>query len=418
MAKHLLTDMFVKNATEAGLHADGACLYLRVDPKGNKRWVFIYRIGVKRSEMGLGVYPKVSLRAARTEAVALDALKDKGIDPLTSRREAKSAKRTMAESASKVKAKPTFWNVAVVLMDHLAEEWKNPKHRQQWRNTLIDYAGSIKDKPVDEITSADVIGILRPIWHTKRETASRVRGRIERVLDSAMAENLREEGKNPAALTPIMRAALGNRTKRKVRHHPAMPYDDVPAFLSRLREVGSISARALEFTILTAARSGETLGATWAEVDLKAKLWTVPEGRMKAEREHRVPLSGRAVEILEEVGLLPGSDDPDAYVFPGSRQGRPLSTMAMEMQLRRLKVTDATPHGFRSSFRDWAGETTAYPRDVVEFALAHVVKDETEAAYRRGDALEKRRALMKDWATFIEPKDPGVVVDIAAARKA
>lgn len=262
--------------------------------------------------------------------------------------------------------------------------------------TLTTYAAPLRSKPLDQIGTDDVLAVLTPIWTTKSETASRLRGRIERVLDAARAKGLRT-GENPARWRGHLDHLLPKRRKLTRGHHAAMPYDQVPAFVARLREGRGVAARAPEFTILCASRSGEVLGARWDEVDLKAKLWTVPGPRMKGGREHRVPLTERALAILAEVEPLRNGD----YVFPGQRRGRPLSNMSMEMCLRRMKV-DETVHGFRSSFRDWAGEETAVPREVAEVALSHAVGDATELAYRRADALAKRRKLMEAWAAFVE----------------
>jgi len=250
-----------------------------------------------------------------------------------------------------------------------------------------------------------VLGVLAPIWQTKQETASRVRGRIERVLDAAKAKGLRS-GENPARWRGHLDHLLSKRRKLARGHHPAMPYPDVPAFMAALGERDAVAALALRFTILTAARSGEVLGARWSEIDRTTKTWVVPAERMKAGREHRVPLTDRACEILDALQAVRSGD----YVFPGQPQGRPLSSMAMEMLLRRMKVESATVHGFRSSFRDWAGEATAFPREIAESALAHTVGDATERAYRRGDALEKRRLLMDAWARFVGAEQGEVIV--------
>ena len=282
----------------------------------------------------------------------------------------------------------------------VGQGWRNAKHRAQWEMTLGDtYCRSIRAKPVGEVSTADVLAILKPIWLTKAETAQRIRGRIERVLDYARAKGLRS-GENPAAWRGHLQHLLAKREKLVRGHHAAMPYADVPAFVGRLRGVQGLSGRALEFLILTAARSGEVLGATWSEMDLDAKLWTVPATRMKARKEHRVPLVDSALDILRPLQEARVSD----YVFPGEARGpvpRPLSVMAFTMQMRRMGVGHYTPHGFRSSFRDWAGDETSFPREVAEAALAHRTGDETEKAYRRADALEKRRVLMSAWESYL-----------------
>ena len=273
--------------------------------------------------------------------------------------------------------------------------WRNVKHRAQWRMTLTVYAAPIRDKRVSEIETDDVLRVLKPLWQTRPETASRLRGRIERVLDYAKAHGWRS-GENPALWRGHLRNVLPNRKKLTRGHHAAMPYQDVPAFVQELQGKEAMAARALEFLILTAARAGEALGATWAEMDLQNALWIIPANRMKAGNEHRVPLSKRALEIIEELHETQGS----SYVFPGQKRGGPLSGMAFEMLLRRMNADAFTTHGFRSAFRDWAGDATNFPREVAETALAHRVGDATELAYRRTDALEKRRNLMAAWADY------------------
>jgi integrase len=261
--------------------------------------------------------------------------------------------------------------------------------------TLTVYCEHLRGKPVSEVSTDDVLKVLKPLWATKAETASRLRGRIERVLDFARARGQRS-GENPARWRGHLDAILPRRAKLTRGHHKALPFQAVPKFMAQLRERKGTAPRALEFAVLTAGRSGEVLGARWDEMDLEAKVWTVPARRMKAGREHRVPLSSRTVEILHAMQEMRTSE----YVFPGSKQGRPLSVMALEMVLRRMKV-DATVHGFRSAFRDWVGERASFPRELAEAALAHLVGDAVERAYRRGDALEKRRELMETWARFV-----------------
>jgi integrase len=304
--------------------------------------------------------------------------------------------------------KPTFGTVADALMAAKESEWRNPKHRAQWRMTLETYAAPLWPRPVDEIDTAAVLAVLKPLWQAKPETASRLRGRIEAVLDAAKAQGHRS-GENPAAWRGHLAHLLPKRGKLTRGHHAAMAYADVPAFVAQLREREALAALALEFCILTAARSGEVLGARWSEVDLVAKVWTVPAERMKATREHRIPLSDRAVAILEKLAEARAGE----LVFPGQRANKPLSTMAMEMVLRRMKIEGATVHGFRSAFRDWAGNETHFPREVAEAALAHVIGDKAEQAYRRGDALEKRCGLMEAWSQHCEPKTMSNVVTIA-----
>lgn len=390
----------VSAIVEAGRHSDGGGLYLVVDKVkksdervvGAKRWVFLYRRDGRLREMGLGGLTSVPLARARELAAEARANLQVGVDPI-------AAKQAAPEQV------PTFGETADEFIEAMKPQFRNAKHIAQWDMTLKEYAKPLRSKAVNEITTADVLGVLKPIWQTKSETASRLRGRIERVLDAAKAKGHRT-GENPALWRGHLANLLPKRNKLTRGHHAALPYADVPGFVGNLRKRESIAARALEFTILTAARSGETFGAKWAEIDLKAAVWTVPEERMKAFREHRVPLTPRAIEILTEMANF--GIATDAFVFPGrKKRGRektaPLSATATEMVLRRMKV-DVTTHGFRSSFRDWCGEVTTFPRELAEAALAHVVGDETERAYRRGDALAKRRKLMVAWANYCEPK--------------
>ena len=288
----------------------------------------------------------------------------------------------------------TFGDTADALLESMSPSWRNAKHRAQWAMTLRVYCASLTNTPVGNVTTDEVLRVLKPLWATKAETASRLRGRIERVLDFAKARGMRS-GENPARWRGHLDALLPKRQKLTRGHHKAMPFADVPEFMTALRDMGGIASKALAFAILTAARSGEVLGARWEEIELNAKVWTVPAARIKAGREHRVPLSKRALAILAELAKLRLND----FVFPGLKLGSPLSAMALEAVLRRANV-DVTVHGFRSAFRDWAGERTAFPREVAEAALAHLVGDEVERAYRRGDTLEKRRKLMDSWASF------------------
>lgn len=331
----------------------------------------------------------MTLAEARARAAAARKLVEDGLDPI------EVGKRSVSEPPPV----PTFGQMADEVVASLEEGWRNDKHRAQWRMTLTTYAKPLRDKLVSDIRTEDVLVVLKPIWLAKPETASRLRGRIERVLDAAKAKGHRS-GENPAAWRGNLAHLLPTASKLKRGHRRAVDFRDVGAVVTSLRATDGLSARALEFTILTAARSGEVLGARWCEFDLEAKVWTVPADRMKAGREHRVPLSGRALELLAQVAVLNSKSSPNAFVFPGEKPGRPLSSMSMAMQLRRLKV-DGTVHGFRSSFRDWAGEVSTFPSEVAEAALAHVVGDKTERAYRRGDALEKRRKLMEAWANYV-----------------
>ena len=321
----------------------------------------------------------------------------------------------------------TFRTVADTYLTAHADAWKNAKHRAQWGSTLDTYAHPhMGDLPVGEVATEHVLAALEPIWRTKPETATRVRGRIESVLDYATSRAWRS-GENPARWRGHLANLLPARGKvAAVEHHAALPWAEIGDFLAELRKHPGMSARALEFTILTAARSGETLGARWAEVDMREKVWTVPAARMKAKKEHRVPLSAPALAVLTDLAKLRTDESPEAFIFPGAGEKRPLSIMAMTMVLRRMKRTDLTVHGFRSSFRDWTGETTRTPREVAEAALAHVLGSKTEAAYARGDLFEKRRVLMVAWATYcakpstsrgsVVPLRPGDNADIGDTR--
>jgi integrase len=310
--------------------------------------------------MGLGGVSAVSLSDAREKAGDARRMLAAGRNPIEARRAAEAARE----------AGTTFGAFADQVVASLSGGFRNAKHLSQWSMTLTSYAAPLRDKPLDAIRTDDVLAVLAPLWQTKHETASRLRGRIERVLDAAKAKGLRS-GENPARWRGHLDKLLPKRRKLTRGHHPAMPYPDVPAFVAKLRDREAVAGMALEFCILNASRSGEVLGANWPEIDRKAKVWTVPAERMKSGREHRVPLTARALEILDRVETIRAGD----YVFPGQRRGRPLSAMAMEMMLRRMKVENATVHGFRSSFRDWAGECTSFPREVAEGALAHTIGD-------------------------------------------
>jgi integrase len=401
MARHLhrLSAVKVAKETRPGLYADGGGLYLRVTTGRNagKRWVFIYRrpSDGKRCEMGLGGTVVVALAKARKKAEEARGLLSDGKDPRA------------ADSAEK--RKPTFGEMADRHIATMAPNWRNPKHRSQWEMTLREYAKPLRDKPVDAITTADVLGVLQPIWQTIPETASRLRGRIENVLDAAKVQGFRT-GENPAAWRGHLKLILPARQKLTRGHHAAMAIDDLPGFMERLRARQAVAARCLEFAILTAARSGESLRACWDEIELGAAVWTIPAARMKATREHRVPLCARTLSILEEMEPLRDGD----YVFPGQRTKQPLSSMALEMVLRRMDRDDVTVHGFRSTFRDWCGNRTSYPRELAEHALAHVIGDKAEQAYRRDDALERRRPMMEAWAAFCETP-VGAIVPLRAA---
>lgn len=379
-----------------GRHGDGGGLYLDVDKYG-RRWVFRYRWKAagetgdgKRREMGLGPLRDVSLAQAR--------------DLATKARELLRARRDPVEVRSKGETLdvPTFGSVADEYITSMAPQFKNAKHLWQWRQTIGDsYCKALRARPVDQVHVADVLAVLQPIWLTKAETAARLRGRIERVLDAARARGLRS-GENPARWRGHLDHLLPRRQILQRGHHKALPIGEVAAFIAKIRERETTAAWCLEFVILTASRTGEAIGARWEEID--GTLWTIPADRMKARKAHRVPLSRRAVAILD-VMRQHGSE----WVFPGQHRQRHLSNMAMLVMLRGMDV-EVTVHGFRSTFRDWAGDHTSFPREVIETALAHTVGSSTEAAYRRGDALERRRDLMEAWAGFCEPVSEGNVV--------
>ncbi len=387
----------VESITKPGRFADGGNLYLTVSESGSRRWAFIYRAGTStsgnqiRREMGLGGAGKgeVSLADARQKAQEARHLLNSGVDPINHRKNAEQIQRTV----------PTFGEMADAYVKDHAPTFHNAKHLAQWKTTLGDsYCKTLRQKTVSEITTEDVLAVLRPIWEKVPETASRLRGRIEKVMDAARVRRF-YEGPNPAAWAGHLKAILPPRRKLTRGHHEAMPYEQVPSFIVGLRLRRSTAALALELCILTATRTSEVLKARWNELDLEKGVWVIPASRMKAKIEHRVPLSDPALAILRCLPRLPDND----HIFPGNKKGKPLSDMAMTMQLRRMDRTDITVHGFRSSFRDWAAEQTNYPHQTCEHALAHRISDKAEAAYRRGDQFEKRRGLMDDWAKYAVP---------------
>ena len=388
-----LTPMAVKNA-KPGRHADGAGLNLLVKEGGARSWVYRFMLRGKSGDMGLGPAAgtdAVTLAEARDAAAALRVKVKAGVNPLEQRQ--REAAEAMAAAQAATVAGITFKAVAEAYIAANEGNWRNAKHRYQWSATLATYVYPvIGDTPVAAISTAHVLSILEPIWKSKAETAGRIRGRIETVLDAAKARGYRE-GENPARWRGHIAQILPARSRLTRGHHKAMPYGAIPELVGKLHDRQAIAALALEFTILTAARTGETIGATWDEVDLDKALWTVPAMRMKAGKEHRVPLSPRAVEIVKTMQAL-GS----GWLFPATGGGK-LSNMAMNMLLRRMKV-DVTVHGFRSGFRDWAAECTGYAHEVAEMALAHAISNQVERAYRRGDLIEKRRRLMDDWAAY------------------
>ncbi|MDR7039168.1 integrase [Methylobacterium sp. BE186] len=375
-----LTNVQVRALKVPGRYADGNGLYLVVEPSGSKRWLLRTVVQGRRRDIGLGGAALVTIAEAREKALSYRKLARDGGDPLAERSRAQVAVPTFAEAAEQVHA------------EHKAS-WKNAKHAAQWVTTLRTYANPhLGAKRIDQIDSPDVLRVLSPIWLTKPETARRVRQRIKTVLDWAKAAGHRS-GDNPVEGVTKGLPKQGERDE----HHAALPYASVPEFVAKLRASGQgeLARLAFEFLILTAARTSEVLGATWAEIDETEALWTVPAARMKAGREHRVPLSGRAVEVLLRAKAIAGEG---ALIFPG-RSGKPLSNMVFLMALRRMEMP-ITAHGFRSSFRDWAAERTNLPREVAEMALAHAVESRVEAAYRRGDLLQKRRELMQMWTDY------------------
>lgn len=398
-----LTPLAVKNA-KPGRHADGGGLHLLVKESSARSWVYRFMLKGQSRDIGLGTAGQggISLADARDLASALRLKVKAGIDPLAERH--REAAEALASAQAAQIAGITFKAVAEAYIGANEDSWRNAKHRQQWQNTLTSYVyPAMSELPVAQISTSHVLSILEPIWKAKPETASRIRGRIETILDSAKARGYRD-GENPARWRGHLAQILPARSRLSRGHHKAMPYDVLPAFLDELHDREAMAANALEFAILTAARTSEVLGATWSEVDLERATWTIPAARMKAGKEHRVPLSPRAVEILKVVQPL-----GKANLFPSHKGGK-LSSMAMSMLLRRMKQ-DCTVHGFRSTFRDWAAESTAYAHEVCEMALAHVIGNKSEAAYRRGDMFEKRRRLMDEWAAFCaSEKAPGATV--------
>ena len=393
---HRLAVKSVAAAKVPGLLADGGGLYLQVSAGGAKSWVFVYRRGGKRTELGLGSLKSVSLADARGKAAECRTLLADGKNPKDARRP--------------VNRTPTFGETADRFVASMEGGWRNDKHKAQWAMTLRDYARPLRDLPVNEVSTEDVLAVLKPHWERRPETASRLRGRIERVLNAAKAHGHRS-GENPAAWRGHLENLLPKRQSLTRGHFGAMSWADVPAFVEQLRQRHGVAARALEFLILTAARSGEVRGACWGEIDLAAKIWTVPAVRMKARKEHRVPLADCALAILELVAPLQRND---GLIFPGIKSGAALSDMTLSAVLRRMKLETVTVHGFRWSFRDWCGESTNFPREIAEAALAHVVGNKVEQAYRRGDALERRRELMSIWSCFCERAEGTNVVAFKA----
>lgn len=396
-AKERLSALAVSRAIKPGMYPDGNGLYLRIAPNGGRAWVLRYMLDGRAREMGLGSLSAVTLAEARKRATEARRLKSEGIDPIGAK-----ASRRAAAAAERAKA-VTFKAAAETYIESHKAGWRNAKHASQWTNTLATYAFPVLGKlPVGEIDAGLVMKVLEPIWQKKTETASRVRMRLEAVLDWATARGYRKS-ENPARWKGHLENLLPKRAKvQRVKHHPALPYGEVGAFVADLRNQEGLAALALELLILTATRTSEVIGARWDEIDLKGKIWIIPAGRIKAGREHRIPLSVPAVAVLNKLedarpALPDGTLCP--WVFPGGKD-KHLSNGAILALLRRMKRSDVTAHGFRSTFRDWAAEQTAFPRDVAEMALAHAIGNKVEAAYRRGDLIEKRKRLMDAWAAY------------------
>ena len=392
-----MTALAVTKKRVPGLYADGGGLYLQVSNDRAKSWIFRFTLDGRARYMGLGSLQNVGLQEARDLARAARKSRSEGLDPIEARKSVKTLAKL--ESAKSI----TFEACAEAYIEANKAGWRNTKHATQWTSTLKAYAypafGSL---PVQAVDTAMVMKVLEPIWTVKSETASRVRSRIEAVLDWAKTREYRQ-GENPARWRGHIENLLPSRRKvRNVEHHPALPYDKVRAFVKLLGYQEGTAATALEFLILTAARTSEVVGASWDEIDLKKGIWTIPARRIKAGREHRVPLSSGALAILQKLDTAPvvkGEKRP-AFVFPGGKAGSPLSNNAILALLKRMERADITAHGFRSTFRDWAAEKTNYPREVAEMALAHAIGDKVEAAYRRGDLFDKRRLMMSEWASY------------------
>ncbi|SEF41053.1 Integrase [Methylobacterium sp. 190mf] len=386
-----LSALKVSRTRDPGLYADGGGLYLQVTNAEARSWIFRFMLNGRARSMGLGSLHTLTLAEAREKATECRKLCLDGIDPIEAREKARATARLDAANTI------TFDACAEAYIEAHKAGWRNAKHSDQWRNTLATYASPVFGAlPVQAVDTGLVMRVIEPIWGGKTETATRVRGRIESVLDWAATRGYRQ-GENPARWRGHLQNLLPKRSKvKRVEHHAALPFREISEFVGRLRAQSGTSPLALEFTILTAARTGEVIGATWDEIDLAERTWTVPAGRMKGGREHRVPLCDRAVEILEGFKVL-----GDRHVFPGGKRGRSLSNMAMLELLKRMNRPDLTVHGFRSTFRDWAAETTHFPNEMVEMALAHIIENRVEAAYRRGDLFQKRRELMDAWALIV-----------------
>lgn len=386
-AIHKLNDIKTKKASKPGRMSDGGGLYLRISKTGTKSWSFMWKRDGKRDEIGLGKYPDQPLAGARKVAAEYREIIAQGGNP-----------RQVRDKANE---EPVFAQLVEKFMRDKGKDFTNAKHRAQWEMTLGPaYCAKIQNKRPSEITKEDVLAILKPIWTTKTETASRIRSRLEKVLNTSRPDEGWRSGINPAQWHGNLENDLTSRRllrkNRPVKHHPAMPYKDVPAFMSKLAEREGLSARALELLIFCACRSGEVLNARWEEVDFEQRLWTIPGQRMKMKLPHTVPLTDPAHDLLQNLFERRLND----WIFPGNKRDKPLSGMTLEMQLRRMGFGQFTPHGFRSSFRDWCGDETEFAREVAEGCLAHKIGDSTELAYRRGTAIKKRLKLLTAWTNF------------------
>jgi integrase len=395
---HRLSAKSVEKLATPGYYCDGGGLYLQVSPSTSKSWIFRYSREGKSREMGLGSQRDVTLATARTKAGEARRQLADGVDPIRARDDTRAQERLQKAGTL------SFSKCAEKYIAAHRAGWRNPKHAAQWMATLDTYAyPTIGNLAVRDVDTELVLRILEPIWSKKPETASRLRGRIERILDWARARGYRA-GENPARWRGHLDNLLPAGMNRRVRkHHPALAYDEIPAFMQELRAQQGTAARALEFLILNASRTNEVIGAKREELDVRKSVWIIPAARMKSGKEHRVPLAPRAVEI-------PEAQPPGPFMFAGRDEGQGLSNMAMLELLKRMGHGELTVHGFRSSFRDWAAERTTYPNEVCEMALAHAISDKVEAAYRRGDLFEKRRQLMHDWARYCESPKTGAKV--------
>ena len=394
--KSLLTATEVKRLSKAGRYSVGHGVYLQIKPTGARTWLFRYQLAGRRREIGIGSCRYVSLKEARAKGKQYRLLLGEGLDP--------KVQRDKSVQSNKLKQSWTFDMCADAYIKHNSAAWKNKKHIQQWTNTLNTYASPVFGAlPVEEIENKHVLRVLEPIWYSKTETATRVRARIEKILSWAIVQGFRDEP-NPARWRGNISEILPKAKKiAEQKHHAALPYKELPLFMSELSKFDTITAQALRFTIATACRTNEVVGASWDEIDIKRKVWTIPKERMKSKRALRVPLNATAISVINSLPKL------DGWLFPSVQAGKHISNMAMLKMLKgKLNRRDLTVHGFRSSFRDWCAETTSHPREIAEAALAHVVKDKTEAAYQRGDLLEKRRLLMSDWSEYLRSTNNSV----------